>query len=325
MERHGIGDKEAFERLREHARSSNRRVVDVAQAVVDGHALLPARGAARRTRPPAGPGTLPLWPRPGTLATVVRDGRPGPAIEPGDFKRAFTRFQKDQITDHAAGLTYYALMSLFPALLFGVAVLGLFGQQGLITDPPTSSLRRRARATRSTRSRAPWRRRRKPRHGGGRARARARDVAVRRLGRVRRGRPRAQHDLAGRGGPRVRQAQAPRPPVDARGARARARHVRARVPRRLAVGVRLQPDRARGDDRGDLALRPLAGGAARDDPDLRRRLLRGAERGDPALPVDHPGRGVRGASPGCSPRPPSSPTSRTSAPTPRPTAPSPPP
>ena len=45
MERHGVGDREAFERLREHARNGNRRVVDVAAAVVDGHALLPARGA----------------------------------------------------------------------------------------------------------------------------------------------------------------------------------------------------------------------------------------------------------------------------------------
>ncbi len=70
----------------------------------------------------------------GTLAVLARDGRPGPAICASDFKRAFQRFQKDQVTDHAAGLTYYALMSLFPALLLGVAVLGLFGQQGLITD-----------------------------------------------------------------------------------------------------------------------------------------------------------------------------------------------
>jgi membrane protein len=52
----------------------------------------------------------------------------------GDFKAAFERFQKDGITDRAAALTYYSLMSLFPALLFGVAVLGVFGQQGLITQ-----------------------------------------------------------------------------------------------------------------------------------------------------------------------------------------------
>ena len=41
MERHGIDDDEAFERLRAHARSTNRKVVDVARAVGDGHALLP--------------------------------------------------------------------------------------------------------------------------------------------------------------------------------------------------------------------------------------------------------------------------------------------
>jgi response regulator NasT len=41
MERHGVGEREAFELLRDHARSASRRVVDVATAVSDGHALLP--------------------------------------------------------------------------------------------------------------------------------------------------------------------------------------------------------------------------------------------------------------------------------------------
>ena len=41
MERHAVDEHAAFELLREHARSSNRRVVDVAHAVVDGHGLLP--------------------------------------------------------------------------------------------------------------------------------------------------------------------------------------------------------------------------------------------------------------------------------------------
>jgi response regulator NasT len=41
MERHQLDEREAFERLREHARAGSRRVVDVAQAVLDGHALLP--------------------------------------------------------------------------------------------------------------------------------------------------------------------------------------------------------------------------------------------------------------------------------------------
>jgi response regulator NasT len=43
MERHGIDDREAFARLRDHARSGGRRVVEIAQAVLDGHALLPKR------------------------------------------------------------------------------------------------------------------------------------------------------------------------------------------------------------------------------------------------------------------------------------------
>jgi response regulator NasT len=43
MERHSVGEREAFELLRDHARTSNRRVVDVAQSVLDGHALLPKR------------------------------------------------------------------------------------------------------------------------------------------------------------------------------------------------------------------------------------------------------------------------------------------
>jgi AmiR/NasT family two-component response regulator len=40
MERHSIADRAAFELLREHARSNNRTVVDVAAAVTEGHALL---------------------------------------------------------------------------------------------------------------------------------------------------------------------------------------------------------------------------------------------------------------------------------------------
>jgi len=38
------------------------------------------------------------------------------------------------MTQHAAALTYYAMLSLFPALLVAVAVLGLFGQEGTVND-----------------------------------------------------------------------------------------------------------------------------------------------------------------------------------------------
>ena len=44
MERHTVDDRAAFELLRDHARSGGRRVVDVAQSVLDGHALLPRSG-----------------------------------------------------------------------------------------------------------------------------------------------------------------------------------------------------------------------------------------------------------------------------------------
>jgi len=39
MERHGVDEREAFERLRDHARAASRRVVDVAEGVLDGHVL----------------------------------------------------------------------------------------------------------------------------------------------------------------------------------------------------------------------------------------------------------------------------------------------
>jgi AmiR/NasT family two-component response regulator len=41
MERHSIEEAQAFELLRAQARRGNRKLVDIAQAVVDGHALLP--------------------------------------------------------------------------------------------------------------------------------------------------------------------------------------------------------------------------------------------------------------------------------------------
>jgi membrane protein len=43
-------------------------------------------------------------------------------------KRALVSFYDDQMTHHAAALTYYALMSLFPTLLLGLSLLGLLGQ-----------------------------------------------------------------------------------------------------------------------------------------------------------------------------------------------------
>src|SRR6478609_1832501 len=41
MERHAVDEHTAFEMLRERSRSANRKLVDLAAAVVDGHRLLP--------------------------------------------------------------------------------------------------------------------------------------------------------------------------------------------------------------------------------------------------------------------------------------------
>jgi AmiR/NasT family two-component response regulator len=41
MERHGIDERAAFDLMRDHARAQSRRVVEIALAVNDGHALLP--------------------------------------------------------------------------------------------------------------------------------------------------------------------------------------------------------------------------------------------------------------------------------------------
>jgi AmiR/NasT family two-component response regulator len=51
MERHGISGEAAFELLREHSRTDNRKLMDLATAVVDGHRLLPKQPSA------AGPDT----------------------------------------------------------------------------------------------------------------------------------------------------------------------------------------------------------------------------------------------------------------------------
>jgi membrane protein len=68
---------------------------------------------------------------------VRRDYRPeGAAANPGAWatlKRTATEFQEDNLTDWAAALTYYGVLSLFPALIAMVSLLGLFG------DPKTTT------------------------------------------------------------------------------------------------------------------------------------------------------------------------------------------
>jgi membrane protein len=52
------------------------------------------------------------------------------------FRQAWAEFRRDECTDLAAGLTYYAVLSMFPALLALIALLGVFGQGASTTDTP---------------------------------------------------------------------------------------------------------------------------------------------------------------------------------------------
>jgi len=56
------------------------------------------------------------------------------ASVPRVVARAVRRYWVGQLYDRAAALTYYAMMSLFPAVLAGVSLLGLVGGEGLVTD-----------------------------------------------------------------------------------------------------------------------------------------------------------------------------------------------
>ena len=71
---------------------------------------------------------------------INASGKGGTPDDPTDFegrnwkqllKRTLKEFQKDNLTDWAAALTYYAILALFPALLVLVALLGHFGRDEL--------------------------------------------------------------------------------------------------------------------------------------------------------------------------------------------------
>jgi membrane protein len=65
----------------------------------------------------------------------------------GVVGRTARSFYDDQMTHHAAALTYYALMSLFPALLLAVSLLGVVGQYPATYDAILDYLREVAPAS----------------------------------------------------------------------------------------------------------------------------------------------------------------------------------
>jgi membrane protein len=52
----------------------------------------------------------------------------------GVLKRTVTEFKRDNLTDWAAALTYYAMLSIFPAMIALVAIVGLAGQHPQTTN-----------------------------------------------------------------------------------------------------------------------------------------------------------------------------------------------
>ncbi|MDQ3725810.1 MAG: YihY/virulence factor BrkB family protein [Actinomycetota bacterium] len=74
-----------------------------------------------------------------TGGEVRRDYAPeGAASKSGlgaTLKRTLTEFQEDNLSDWAAALTYYGLLSLFPALIAMVSLIGIFG------DPKTTTMK----------------------------------------------------------------------------------------------------------------------------------------------------------------------------------------
>ncbi|MDT3397461.1 YihY/virulence factor BrkB family protein [Streptomyces sp. B1866] len=83
-----------------------------------------AGGAAEGAREPTGPGPSPR---------VERDEPDEPAQLPRRawwpvLRRTVAEFEDDELTDRAAALTYYGVLSLFPALLVLVSLLGVAGE-----------------------------------------------------------------------------------------------------------------------------------------------------------------------------------------------------
>jgi membrane protein len=53
------------------------------------------------------------------------------------LKRTITEFKEDELTDRSAALTYYAVLSIFPALIALVSIVGLIGDPKTITKTLT--------------------------------------------------------------------------------------------------------------------------------------------------------------------------------------------
>ncbi|GHB52521.1 hypothetical protein GCM10010347_23040 [Streptomyces cirratus] len=81
-------------------------------------------GRVRPTEPVSGPGPGPEVERRAPDEPTDLSGRSWGAV----LKRTLREFQRDELADRAAALTYYSVLSLFPALLVLVSLLGVAGK-----------------------------------------------------------------------------------------------------------------------------------------------------------------------------------------------------
>ena len=125
------------------------------------------------------------------------------------LKRTVAEFKEDKLNHWGAALTYYAVLSLFPALLVLVSLVGLFGDPERVTKVLTDTVSQLGPSTAAETFQGPIESltgSRGTRRDHVRRRRRVRAVGrVRLRQRVRR---RVQLDLRGRGGTPVLEAQA---------------------------------------------------------------------------------------------------------------------
>ena len=125
------------------------------------------------------------------------------------LKAAFAEFRADDMPTWAAGLTYYAVLSLFPALLVFVALIGLVGEYPQTSDAILDVVRDIGPAsavdTLQGTIEGVVQRLRRRRRAARRQPARRDLVGVGLHRRLHQG---LQRDLRGRGGPAVQEAQA---------------------------------------------------------------------------------------------------------------------
>jgi membrane protein len=68
-------------------------------------------------------------------SSVAPDATGPPRVSYVDAaKRAFSQFRRHEMNDVAAALTYYAMMSLFPAIVLATSLFSLIGDERTVTD-----------------------------------------------------------------------------------------------------------------------------------------------------------------------------------------------